>query len=201
MKLWHRHPAEREAWDTSDRRTAGKLKDPDGGNDALYPKLWEEMFRRGRRTKDGRPAAAHRMEAKARARLLPLARPVGSPIQSSFKPLAGPPGPACPWSDWTEMGPYPESDSTDPDAYQYGSVSGRETSLAWDSTDNTLYVGAAYGGLWKSTNALTGSPSFTPISPVTQSLAMGAVALDTSVSPSGIYIGTGEQNMDGDSYY
>jgi photosystem II stability/assembly factor-like uncharacterized protein len=203
-KLWHRHfPVEKEGRDWIDKLAPAQRKtDPDGGNDALYPKLWEQMFSRGRRTKDGRPAAAHRMEAKARARLLPLARPAGSPIQSSLKTLSGPSlGPSCPWSDWTEMGPYPETDSTDPDAYQYANVSGRETSLAWDSTDNTLYVGAAYGGLWKSTNALSGSPSFIPISPVTQSLAMGAVALDTSVSPSLIYVGTGEQNMDGDSYY
>lgn len=175
----------------------------DRDNDALYPKLWQEMFMRGRRTRDGRPAAAHRLEAKVQAGKLPLARSGYNPPAFSFKPFSGsPPGPSC---DWTELGPYPEDDSVDNNtAYVYGDVSGRVTSmvvdLADDSTGNTLYVGTAYGGLWKTTNGLSGSPTYSFISDPTQSLAMGSVAL----APSGgqtLYVGTGELNMAGDSYY
>jgi len=173
--------------------------------DALYPKLWQQMFMRGRKTRDGRPAAAHQLEAKKHALTMPVIRGGGNSMALGVKPFSGPAplGSSC---DWTEVGPSPENDSVaNPgNVYIYGSVSGRVTSLALDLTNdpsgNTLYVGAAYGGLWRTTNGLSGSPSFTFIGPPNQSLAMGAIALGPSNPPT-IYVGTGEQNMDGDSYY
>ena len=199
------------AWAAAHWHEGGKARErmEEGGKgadkDALYPKLWQQMFMRGRQTRDGRPAAAHRLEAKRQALNLPLARTVGGPLNMGLKPLPGSPplGPSC---DWAEMGPSPENDSVDTaTAFLYGNVSGRVTSLALDLTNdptgNTLYVGTAYGGLWKTTNGFSSSPSFSFIGAVTQSLAMGSVALDTSVNPPVIYVGTGELNMDGDSYY
>lgn len=169
--------------------------------DALYPRLWEKMFLRGRQTRDGRPAAAHRQEAKFQALRLPVVRGMGGPAFMGLKPLPGIPplGSSC---DWTEMGPSPQTDTVSTSAYHYGNVSGRVTSLALDTSggQTTLYVGTAYGGVWKSTNATGGSPSFTPISDPAQSLAVGAIALDPS-HPSTLYVGSGELNMDGDSYY
>ncbi len=171
-------------------------------NAFTYPRKWQEAFNRGRHTPDNRPAADYRQRALAQARGLPLR--ISGGIQSLLRSFSSPPsGPSC---DWTELGPSPLDDSSDNlTAYVYGKVSGRVTSLALDlandPTANTLYVGTAYGGVWKSTNALSGSPIFLPLSDPAQSLAVGAVGLDSSVNPPILYVGTGELNMDGDSYY
>ncbi len=98
---------------------------------------------------------------------------------------------------WTPLGPQPQ---TDPGL---GAVSGRVTDIQVDSSDssgNTVYVGTAFGGVWKSTNALSSSPTFTPL-PNMPTLAVGCIALDPSTSPTTIYVGTGEPNLSGDSYY
>lgn len=101
--------------------------------------------------------------------------------------------------NWAELGPKPES------AGNYGAVAGRITAIAVDTgkdpSGNTVYLGAAYGGLWKSTNALSANPVFTPIGDSMPTLAVGAIALDSSTSPTTIYIGTGEPNESADSYY
>jgi hypothetical protein len=62
---------------------------------------------------------------------------------------------------------------------------------------NTIFVGAAQGGVWKSTN---GGTSWTPLTDSQCSLAVGAITLDP-VDPNIIYVGTGEPNFSGDSYY
>lgn len=97
----------------------------------------------------------------------------------------------------------------------YGLVTGRVSALALDpgdATNNTLYVGTAGGGVWKSTNAASGSITFTALtdtlpvfSPnagtaVIPSLSIGAVA----VQPGGtgvVLAGTGDPNDAADSYY
>jgi hypothetical protein len=105
---------------------------------------------------------------------------------------------------WTALGPSPQLSS-------FGPVTGRVTSLAVDlandPTGNTLYVGTAFGGLWKSTNAQStdpGSPPhFEPLVDIDHwySLSIGSIALDTRTNPPTIYVGTGEANNSLDSYY
>ncbi len=54
----------------------------------------------------------------------------------------------------------------------YGEVTGPITSIAADSSDatgNTVYVGTAYGGVWKSTNA-AGSPASVTFVPLTDAV-------------------------------
>src|SRR5437764_13833994 len=54
---------------------------------------------------------------------------------------------------WTSLGPAPIGSDSGQD---YGKVVGRVTSVAVDQGDtsgNTIYIGAAFGGVWKSTNA------------------------------------------------
>jgi len=90
----------------------------------------------------------------------------------------------------------------------YNWVSGRATSVVIDSADpsgNTVLLGGAYGGLWKSTNA--GSLNSNPASVTWQALiddqptlAVGAIALQPGNS-NVILVGTGETNSSGDSYY
>jgi hypothetical protein len=110
---------------------------------------------------------------------------------------------------WAAMGPAPlASDATGDGMQDYNWVSGRATSVLIDPADasgNTVLLGGAYGGLWKSTNA--GSLSSNPAAVTWQALiddqptlAVGAIALQPGHS-NVILVGTGETNSSGDSYY
>lgn len=109
---------------------------------------------------------------------------------------------------WTPLGPQPTV------ATQfYGNVSGRVTSLAADPCDptgNTVYAGAADGGVWASFNALTGNPvTWHPLTDDQPSLATGAIAINAASCGifSGhsqsdlIVVGTGESNFAQDNLY
>jgi len=76
--------------------------------------------------------------------------------------------------------------------------SGRVTAIAIDPNHpETIYVGGAQGGVWKSTD--NGTTWFALMDELTEgSLAVGSIA----IAPNGdIYVGTGEGNNSGDSYY
>jgi photosystem II stability/assembly factor-like uncharacterized protein len=92
---------------------------------------------------------------------------------------------------WEFLGPAPLLGGTT-------RLGGRTNSIAIDTANpGTLYIGAALGGVWKSTDAGT---SWVPLTDDQPSLAMGSVVIDPSDSNI-IYAGTGEQNFSGDSYY
>jgi hypothetical protein len=102
---------------------------------------------------------------------------------------------------WNPMGPKPIVH--DPvDTQNYGSLAGRVSAVAVDQSDATgatVFVGGAYGGVWKSTNA-TATPSsvtWTPILDDQATLAVGAIAVNGST----ILVGTGEAKSAVDSYY
>src|SRR5438874_10885744 len=58
---------------------------------------------------------------------------------------------------WTPIGPSPSNNSG-------FASSGRTTAIAAHPTDaNILYIGAASGGVWKTTNATTTSPTWVPL--------------------------------------
>lgn len=78
-------------------------------------------------------------------------------------------------------------------------VSGRVTSVAIDPANaNILYVGAAQGGVYKSTN---GGASWTRLMDGAMTLAVGALELDpTDATGNTLLIGSGEANFSGDSY-
>ncbi|HEY6051994.1 MAG TPA: hypothetical protein VIZ58_12140, partial [Thermoanaerobaculia bacterium] len=78
-------------------------------------------------------------------------------------------------SDWSSLGPT--------------NGAGRMTALAPHPTDaNTIYVGAAGGGVWKSSDA---GATWTPLTEGLSDLSVGALAVAPS-SPDTIYLGTGE---------
>lgn len=110
---------------------------------------------------------------------------------------------------WSPVGPAPlASDATGDGGQNYNWVSGRATSVIIDPADasgNTVLLGGAYGGLWRSANA--GSQSTSPSAVIWQpliddqpTLAVGAIALQPGNS-NVILIGTGETNNSTDSYY
>lgn len=71
---------------------------------------------------------------------------------------------------------------------------GRIRSIAWHPTNsNIIYIGAAAGGIWKSTNK---GGSWTPIFDFENAISMGAIAIDQN-NPDVLYAGTGEMIMGG----
>ncbi len=99
-------------------------------------------------------------------------------------------------SSWTLIGPEPITYGF------FGSslTSGRVTAIAVDTSDatgNTLYIGGAEGGVWKTTN---GGTNWTPLTDNQFSLAIGSLAIDPNNNQN-VYAGTGEENFNGDAYY
>ena len=130
-------------------------------------------------------------------------------LRSQFAPSGSAGG------SWTPLGPFSlSSDASGIGIQDYGWVSGRATAVAIDPNDptgNTVFVGGAYGGIWKSSNAwaLSSNPVSVNWSPLTDdqpTLAIGAVAVQPQSSPSDstksvVLVGTGETNSSADSYY
>lgn len=102
-------------------------------------------------------------------------------------PVASGPGGAI----WQLLGPAPlVSGST--------RLGGRTPSIALDPANpNTLYIGAALGGVWKSTDS---GASWTSLTDDQPSMAMGSIVVDPTDS-NVLFAGTGEQDFSGDSYY
>ncbi|HZU04949.1 MAG TPA: dockerin type I domain-containing protein [Chloroflexota bacterium] len=101
---------------------------------------------------------------------------------------------------WVAIGPQPIGEGLA--GFGAGQLpnAGRVTALAVDPSDpsgNTVYLGAATGGVWKTTN---GGVTWLPLTDTQPSLAIGAIALDPT-QPQTVYVGLGEQNFSGDSYY
>lgn len=117
----------------------------------------------------------------------------GAVVAEEAAPVAPVPGA----SNWTQLGP-----NAIPRGQTYGPgrvlVTGRVTAIAIDPTDrDRLYVGAAQGGVWRSTDRGRHWAAMTDNAP---SLAMGALAIDPNDHLT-VYAGTGEANFAQDSYY
>ena len=85
--------------------------------------------------------------------------------------------------EWQPIGPY--------------SIDGRASAIATDPLDsNTFYIGAAAGGLWKTTDHGT---NWRCVTDTFGSLSIGCVTIDP-LYPDTLYIGLGECNGSADSY-
>lgn len=88
---------------------------------------------------------------------------------------------------WTEMGP----SSMNMAGWSFGRVAGRLNVITPDPNDeNTVYIGAAAGGVWKTTN---GGTSWTPMFDQVGTLPIGTVHLDPANSQR-VWVGTGDKN-------
>ena len=95
-------------------------------------------------------------------------------------------------ANWTMIGPQPT------DAGTTYVTAGRVNAIAIDPRDNNVvYIGAADGGVWKTTD---GGVNWKPLTDNQPSLAMGSIAIDPN-NPDTIYAGTGEENFAVNSYY
>jgi hypothetical protein len=127
-----------------------------------------------------------------------LRRMLGQPQGASSLPLSPGTLAVAPVPAWALIGPRPTNTP-----FFAPSVSGRVTALAVDPTNaNIVYLGAAEGGVWKTTD---GGITWAPLTDSQPSLAVGSLAIDsTSCSPgpcTTIYAGTGEENFAIDNYY
>ncbi len=179
-------------------------------------------FLRGR-TVNGRPGTpqlrqAYERKLKKRQRS-PLAAgtltspAAEAPLFSSFGgPLLGPASaPPSNGVAWVQIGTGGTTTASGSSNQDYGVAAGRATTVVvdqGDSTGNTVYLGGATGGLWRTKNAtasaslscLSGGVCWTPLIDDQATLAVGAVAVQPGNSNL-VLVGTGEANNSADSYY
>jgi hypothetical protein len=186
------------------------------------PRERARWFMRGR-TVEGKPGAEQLHRAyeqklnNRRLQALPQARITQSATGTSAAaprpefvtaPAGSPP--------WNFLGPAPTASAAVNDNQQnYGPVVGRVTAVAVDQGDpsgNTVYIGGASGGVWKTTNAVsapracdakgvcTAPVTWTSLTDGQATLTAGSIAIQPGNSNL-VLVGTGEANNAADSYY
>ena len=97
-----------------------------------------------------------------------------------------------PFDTWTSVGPSPGF------YFGYSNITSRMATVKYDPVNpNILYIGAACGGIWKSSDS---GLSWTSKSDYEASLSSGSIAIDPA-NTNIIYYGTGEATYSGVSYY
>jgi hypothetical protein len=185
---------------------------PVPNSDADHVKERSEWFFRGRLVR-GKPSAELRRrayEAKLRMRAEHAAALSAS---RSANLSAGKVSDSVSLStgSWIALGPVPlASDATGNGTQDYHQVAGRATALAIDPADptgNTVYIGGAQSGVWKSTNAANPTANNVAWSPMTDdqaTLSIGAIAIqpgNSDPTQSVILAATGEADNSADSYF
>ena len=175
------------------KKTAPEMPTADADADHVQERA--EWFLRGR-VVPGRSSADLRRqanEAKMKARAARLARARSALSDSQPPPSSG---------GWTPLGPVPLASDATGDGFQnYNQVSGRATAVAIDPADgtgNTVYIGGAQGGVWKSTNAATAianNVTWTAVTDDQATLSIGSIVIqpgNTDPAHSVVLVGTGE---------
>jgi hypothetical protein len=155
--------------------------------------LFREIFRRAASSRLSSQDAGTRRSAGSRAQ---AAQPNSQPPSSG---------------GWTPLGPVPLASDATGDGFQnYNQVSGRATAVAIDPADptgNTVYIGGAQGGVWKSTNAATSianNVTWTAVTDDQATLSIGSIVIqpgNANPAQSVILVGTGEADNSADSYF
>src|ERR1700683_5314722 len=110
-------------------------------------------------------------------RLNPPALPPNAPT-AHFGPTSTPPGVVPPFTvpnttSWTALGPGPLNEAQGGEAGGGANASGRIAAVAVDPTNsNNIYIAAAGGGVWQSTN---GGATYSPLTDTQATLSMGAL--------------------------
>ena len=172
--------------------------------DADHVKERNEWFARGRLVR-GQPSAelrrrayqAKMQERARRAAALALAGLSAQGITTT--------------GSWIPLGPVPlASDATGNGTQDYHQVAGRATAVAIDPADptgNTVYIGGAQSGVWKSVNGANptaNSVTWIPVTDNQATLSIGAIAIqpgNSDVGKSLVLAATGEANSSLDSYF
>jgi hypothetical protein len=195
------------------RKTAPETPIADADSD--HEQQRAEWFLRGR-VAPGKSSAELRYrayKAKMQARAARVARERALPgLHSNSHPNSQPNTPPTPSSSgWTPLGPVPLASDATGDGFQnYNQVSGRATAVAIDPADptgNTVYIGGAQGGVWKSTNAATSianNVTWTAVTDDQATLSIGSIVIqpgNSDPTQTVILVGTGEADNSADSYF
>jgi hypothetical protein len=176
-------------------QTAREPKAEKDGPDAIRKR--EEWFHKQRASANGHiPSGAHRQAFQHMQTMMEKEGKLVRRADGTIQEVA-PQGLALTTS-WSPIGPSPTSGGF------FSPVTGRITTIAIDPTDatgNTVLIGGAQGGIWRSTTAGSATPTWTPVGDQNVSLSMGSIAFAPS-QPATVYAGTGEQASIGlDVYY
>lgn len=160
----------------------------------IQRELW---LRRGRmpQSRSSAPAAAL-LERAQRQKFAPPSMNALLPAPSATSAPA-----------WAPLGPAPllSNASGSLGNQDYGPISGPVTAVAVDPNDpsgNTVYIGGAHGGVWKSSNAAAADPhaiTWTPLTDYAATLSTGAIAVHPG-NRQIVLVGTGQPNPVLDSY-
>lgn len=150
--------------------------------DRDHVKERNEWFFRGRLV-HGKPSAELRRrayQAKLQLRAQRAAALAAARAKTARSNVAGSLG----FGAWVPLGPMPlASDATGNGTQDYHQVAGRATAIAIDPADpsgNTVYIGGAQSGVWKSTNGANSSANSVLWAPLTDdqaTLSIGATAI------------------------
>jgi hypothetical protein len=199
------NPRERAQWFMRGRTVNGKPA-PELLHKAYQQKLNNRRLHEAARLSQARSSASQTSIGEAGA---------AQSVNPNFVQTTG--GPS-----WVPLGPAPSGTASVGDQDQdYGPAIGRSTVVVVDQSDtngNTVYLGGAAGGLWKSTNAANTniqncntvsvsqapycapSVTWTPLLDQQPTLTVGAMAIRPG-NPQWLVVGTGEANNSADSYY
>src|SRR5216683_4740348 len=185
-----------DAPEAGEQATAGESWD-DEGTDQIRKR--EEWFYKQRSSANGhipggaRNKAFQHMQRMMEAEGKLVRRADGTYAVASGQAAFTPQGAVT--SAWTSIGPTPTTGGF------FSPVTGRVTTIAVDPSDptgNTVLIGGAMGGMWRSTDA---GATWTAVGDQNASLAMGSIAFAPS-QPTTVYAGTGESESVGfDVYY
>src|SRR6266849_6009369 len=176
-----------------------RAPDPEEAKDgAEQIRKRNEWFYKQRSSVNGRIPAGARFRAFQHMQRMMAAegklvlRPDGSYAEMAPQSWLTPQGAVT--SGWTSIGPTPTTGGF------FSPVTGRIMTIAMDPSDasgNTVLIGGAMGGIWRSTDA---GGHWNAVGDQNASLAMGSIAFAPS-NPSIVYAGTGEQALAFDTYY
>jgi subtilisin-like proprotein convertase family protein len=121
------------------------------------------------------PAFAAENNGRVRARL--------TPVVSSLPAVGG---------TWSSQGPAPILNGSVQNIANRPVVGAIDVVVAHPASAATLWVGSVNGGIWKTTNATSGSPTWTPQTDAAASLAISEITLDpTDATSNTLVAGTG----------
>ena len=182
------------------RMEPDKGSSEEGGETGEDPKLRADYFYSQRAYPNAQtPAGALQQSRQQLDTMIAQERAAGIlPAEDTAPPPVSFPGPA----NWTNLGPQPVTNGLGGANFGNPAATGRVNAIAVDPTTTTpgsqvVYLGAATGGVWKS---MDGGASWNTIFDQNNSLAIGGIAIAPTDSNT-IYVGTGELNFSGDSYY
>ncbi|MCC6508370.1 MAG: hypothetical protein IT423_04635, partial [Pirellulaceae bacterium] len=93
---------------------------------------------------------------------------------------------------WTPLGPFGATNGQVEGIANRPVTGAIHTILAHPTNADVLYVGSVNGGVWKTTNATSAQPNWTPLTDAMPSQSIGAMAFDLADATSNtIYAGTG----------